>query len=433
MLIRYIPTSKLDGITNKAVHWHALANLFHSCMEKVLDLICLHGKTGLVMMTRDRTWHCCHPILAMFIGDYPKQTLVTCTFNGQCLKCLVPHNQLGKYTHFPPWDHPEVIDTYLLADKDMTSFHPACRSAVLKPVFHPFWCSLPLTNIFISVTPDILHQLLQGVLKHILSWITHPAVFGGAVINAQCRSVPPNHHITIFTKGITSLSRVTGKEHKAMCSFLMGLITDLPLWGGQTSSRVVKAVRAILDFIYLAQFPSQTTDTLNRLEASLSQFHENKGVFLDLELCTQFKIPKIHSLLHYKSSITLFGTTDNYNTENSERLHIEFTKLAYDATNGKDKLPQMTSWLRHREKVVLHTAFIKWRRHNTATRAPVCVPLGPPQAQVWYPKMTLHPTVKAVSFEVLAESYGAVDFQDALADYIAQVNHPGASAATLHA
>jgi hypothetical protein len=134
-----------------------------------------------------------------------------------------------------------VIDTYLLADKDMTSFHPACCSAGLKPVFHPFWCSLPLTNIFISITPDILHQLLQGVLKHILSWITHPAVFGGAVINAQCWSVPPNHHITIFTKGITSLLWGTGKEHKAMCGFLMGLITDLPLWGRQTSSHVVKA------------------------------------------------------------------------------------------------------------------------------------------------------------------------------------------------
>jgi hypothetical protein len=433
MLIGYNPTSKLEGITNKAARRRALANLFHSCMEKVLDPIRLHGETGLMMMTGDGTWHRCHPILATFIGDYPEQTLVTCTFNGRCPKCLVPHNQLGEYTHFPPRDHAEAIDTYLLADEDMTFFHAACRSAGLKPVFHPFWRSLPLTNIFISVTPDVLHQLLQGVLKHILSWITHPAVFGGAVIDARCRSVPPNHHITIFAKGITSLSRVTGKEHKAMCGFLMGLITDLPLQGGQTSSRVVKAVRAILDFIYLAQFPSQTTDTLNRLEASLSRFHENKGVFLDLELRTQFKIPKIHSLLHYKSSITLFGTTDDYNTENSERLHIEFTKLAYDATNGKDELPQMTSWLRRREKVVLHTAFIKWQRHNTATRAPVRVPLGPPQAQVRYPKMTLHPTVKAVSFEVLAESYGAVDFQDALADYMAQVNHPGASAATLHA
>ena len=45
--------------------------------------------------------------------------------------------------------------------------------------------------------------------------------------------------------------------------------------------------------------------------------------------------------------------------------------------------------------------------------------------------MTHHPTVKAVSFNVLVERYGATEFQDMLVDYIAKVNHPGASAAVL--
>ena len=45
--------------------------------------------------------------------------------------------------------------------------------------------------------------------------------------------------------------------------------------------------------------------------------------------------------------------------------------------------------------------------------------------------MTLHPSTKATSFDDLTERYGAVDFQDALADFIARMNHPNASAATL--
>jgi hypothetical protein len=57
----------------------------------------------------------------------------------------------------------------------------------------------------------------------------------------------------------------------------------------------------------------------------------------------------------------------------------------------------------------------------------------PPKAQLRHHKMTKHPTLKAVSFETLAEQYGASEFQDALADYIARINHPGASAATLRA
>src|SRR5216683_7835941 len=42
-------------------------------------------------------------------------------------------------------------------------------------------------------------------------------------------------------------------------------------------------------------------------------------------------------------------------------------------------------------------------------------------------KMTLHPSVKSALFDVLASSYGALDFLDALADFIAHLNHPGAS------
>jgi hypothetical protein len=64
-------------------------------------------------------------------------------------------------------------------------------------------------------------------------------------------------------------------------------------------------------------------------------------------------------LLHYQSSITLFGTTDNYNTEQTERMHINFAKNAYRATNHKDEYLQMTTWLERREKIQQHATFIK--------------------------------------------------------------------------
>jgi hypothetical protein len=34
--------------------------------------------------------------------------------------------------------------------------------------------------------PDVLHQLLQGVIKHLISWLTDPLVFGLEAINARC-------------------------------------------------------------------------------------------------------------------------------------------------------------------------------------------------------------------------------------------------------
>ncbi|KAH9021351.1 hypothetical protein EDB85DRAFT_1871905, partial [Lactarius pseudohatsudake] len=42
--------------------------------------------------------------------------------------------------------------------------------------------------------------------------------------------------------------------------------------------------------------------------------------------------------------------------------------------------------------------------------------------------LTQHPSKKGISFESLANRYGAVDFQDALADFIVQHNYPELSA-----
>jgi len=430
VLLAYIPTTKLGGITNKAGRRRAIANLYHSCMQVILGPITAAGETGITMMSGDGIWRRCHPIFASFVGDYPEQVLVTCTYNGRCPKCLVPPDQLGNGARFPLRDYNRVRDMYLFSDGDAHVFHSACREADQKPVFHPFWESLPLTDIFVSITPDILHQLLQGVFKQLVAWLLD--TFGPSEIDARCRSIPPNHHISIFTKGISCLTRVTGKEHKNMSRILLGLVMDLPVPSGQVSPRrIITVVRAILDFLFLAQFPSQSISTLTRMDNALTRFHDNKDVFIDLGVRKHFNLPKIHSLSHYSTSIRLFGTTDNYNTEQTERLHIDTTKDAYDATNHKDEYSQMTTWVERREKVQDHYAYLKWRQQTNRANLPTAKLRGAPRPGARCLKMAQHPTLKTVSFDSLAQRYGAVGFQDALADFVAQFNNPTVSGASL--
>jgi hypothetical protein len=222
-------------------------------------------------MSGDGTWRRCHPIFAIFVGDYPEQCLVTCTYNGRCPKCQYLLISWGNMQHFnASRSEQHAIDTFQLANGNAHIFHAACREAGFKPIYQPFWESLPLANVYVSITPDILHQLLQGVMKHLLSWLTSARAFGKTEIDARCRIIPPNHNITLFPKGISMLSRVSGKEHKAICRILLGLIIDLPLPDGHVPSRILRAVRSLLDFWFLAQYPSHTRDTLCRLEESLS-------------------------------------------------------------------------------------------------------------------------------------------------------------------
>ena len=247
-------------------------------------------------------------------------------------------------------------------------------------------------------------------------------------IDARCRAIPPNHNILLFPKGISTLSRVSGHEHKKMCSILLGLIIGLPVPDGWDSSRIVKSTRALLEFLFLAQYRSHTTASIERLQDSLTAFHNSKAVFIDVGAQKNFNFPKLHSLLHYASSIQLFGTTDNYNTEQSECLHIDLAKNAYRATNHKDEYPQMVAWLERREKIERHATSIDMRQDLHAQTQSVA---GPPCACTQSVKMARRPSVKAVTFDDLKLRYGALKFQDALADFIAHVNNPGARGNTL--
>ena len=433
LLIGYIPTTRLEHMKNQTGRRRALANLFHGCMDIILAPIKAHGETGIDMMSGDGVWHRCHPVLAAFVGDYPEQTLVTCTYGSRCPKCTVPTDQLGSLIEFPLRDADKALDAYALADGDATEFHAACRTVGVKPIFHPFWESLPYSNIFISIMPDVLHQLLQGVVKHLVSWLSKPCVFGPEEIDVRCRRLPPNHNFTPFPKGITTLSRVTGQEHKNMCRIVLGLVIDLPLPGGRSPIRLIRAIRALLDFVYLAQYPSHTADTLSRLNDALSRFHDNKDIFIDLGARTHFNFPKLHSLIHYSSSITLFGSTDNYNTEQSERLHIDFAKDAYRATNRKDEYPQMTAWLERREKIRRHVAYLQLSHEPNQLPKPIAMPTGPPLARTHVIKMTRYPSIYRVSYNDLAEKYGAHSFQDELGDFIALCKSTAGSAAAIRA
>ena len=70
--------------------------------------------------------------------------------------------------------------------------------------------------------------------------------------------------------------------HRNMCQILLGLIIDLHLPDGLSAAQVLKAMHGLLDFLYLAQLPSQTTETIMCIKQSLAAFHENKDVFVHL-------------------------------------------------------------------------------------------------------------------------------------------------------
>jgi hypothetical protein len=427
ILLAYLPTAKLEHITNKAARRRTSTNLFHACLRHILEPLRVPGEDGVAMASGDGVVRRGHPILACYSADYPEQLLTTGIKSGECPKCDVPRDELG-CPDIPVKlrDLVAILAALSLVDEDYGMWTRACQECGIKPVFKPFWEDLPHANIFQSITPDVLHQLYQGIIKHLIEWIKE--AYSEAEIDARCRRLPPNHNIRLFMKGISSLSRVSGTEHNQICRFLLGIIIDIRLPGNLDSARLIRAVRAILDFLYLAQYPCHTDQTLNLLDDALTRFHNNKGIFVDLGIRANFNLPKLHFFRHYVHMIKLYGTTDNYNTEYTERLHIDLAKDAYRATNHKDEYPQMTLWLERREKMLWHDKFVQWR---LAGDPPVQDRLPPDMDYRRALKMTKHPTAKRVPLDRIICDYGATFFTEALARYVVRTNQPTLSAVQL--
>ncbi|KAG1737132.1 uncharacterized protein EDB91DRAFT_1237953 [Suillus paluster] len=351
ILLAYLPCTRLQHITNKASCCQTLANIYHACLRCVLAPLKSIGVDGLHMASGDGALCRCHPLFASFIGDYPEQLLVTGIKFGECPKCNV-----------------DVDETDALAalNEGNLSFVCACSAAGIKPIVHPFWEDLAFTNIFHAITPDVLHQLYQGLIKHLLGWLS--AACGAAEIDARCRHLPPNHHIHLFSKGITCLSRISGTEHAQIRRFLLGIVIGICLPNNLNAGCLLRAVQGLLDFLYLAQYPCHSSETLQLLDDALNLFHENKDIFVDLGIRLNFNFPKLHTAHHYSAMIMMF-----------------------------DEFVQMTCWLEQKEMIMCHDKYLQ--------------------------SVVKHPSAKAISIDKLVEDYGATYFREALAHYITQLNH----------
>ena len=357
--------------------------------------------------------------------------LVTGIKSTECPKCDVSSKEQGDpKAPSNPRDIYTVRDALAKVSGNIREFKNACKEARIKPIFHPFWEQLPFVDIFQAITPDILHQLHQGVFKHVVSWLVQG--YGAAEIDACFQRIIPNHHIRVFSEGITSLSRVTGKEHGLIGCVLLGVIADMSLQHGFSSTRLLHAVRALLNFMYLAQLPVISTRHLTLMQRALDTFHNNKQIFIDLGIHENFNIPKLHACQHYIASIWIFGSTDNYNTQQTERLHIELAKDAYRATNTRDKYPQMTTWLERHETIIHHSKYIDWRHQGSTTGPPTQAGYTPSRLDSHrFIKMPKHPSVLSVPIEQLVSKYGAKFFCAAFARFVVLWRNPQTTRARL--
>ncbi|KAI0690630.1 hypothetical protein BC835DRAFT_1280656 [Cytidiella melzeri] len=357
ILIGYIPVGEFDCFSEQK---RSLARYqaFHAAMKVILDSMVHAGKEGIFATCADQQVRRVHPILAAYVADYPEQCLVVGCMENCCpIGQIAPQNR-GSHQFCAARDQKEILD--LLSSHRNGTLTSELRQRFdnlgLRAIHDPFWRDLPYADVFRAFTPDLLHQLHKGVFKdHLVKWCTE--LISEIELDKRYMSLPTLHGLRHFKSGISGVSQWTGHEHKEMEKMFLALIA------GGVDDEVVLAVRALLDFVYFSSFQSHTTTTtLAALKASLDNFHSYKDIFIHLGARNppHFNIPKYHMLEHYVQLILDFGSADGFNTEWSERLHIDYAKDAYRASNKHDYTVQMTRWLSRQEAVDRFTVYLDW-------------------------------------------------------------------------
>ncbi|KAI0693079.1 hypothetical protein BC835DRAFT_1306895 [Cytidiella melzeri] len=327
VLVGYLPVSKLECFP-KAERSAKIHELFHQCMTSLLEPLVEAGRNGVEMVCADGSVHRMYPIVAAYIADHPEQCLVACTKESVCPKCQISPDHRGE-THHSPFRDPAQTKSWI--DDALHGWPRAAKNANIRSV-KPFWANLPHCDIFLALTPDILHQLHKGMFKdHLVKWTTACVEGKESEIDRRYQTMTAHPDLRYFKCGISLVSQWTGTEYKHMEKVFLGVVA------GSADRRVERAVRAVLDFIHYAHFETHNEDSLSRLEASWRAFHDTKSVFLEL------------------------GVPDGYNTESPERLHIDFAKIAYRASNKKDYIKQMTKWLERQDSMQRFQAYLDFR------------------------------------------------------------------------
>ncbi|KAI0370412.1 hypothetical protein BV20DRAFT_1035905 [Pilatotrama ljubarskyi] len=347
----------------------------------LLEPLIAAGKNGVLMTCADGQVRRVFSILAAYIADHPEQCLIAACQENRCPKpvfsCLKDPSRVS-----------EVLKSVAEGEK------PSEFSLWGLRAVEPFWDNLPHCDIFTTLTPDILHQLHKGVFKdHLVNWSTKAIEDGANEIDQRFKAMLKHSDLRYFKNGISLVSQWTGTEFKNMEKVFLGVVA------GAGDERVTRAVRAVLDFIYYAHFETHTDDSLDALHKAWTDYHNYKHVFIELEIREHFNFPKGHSTEHYEPAIRALGAADGYSTEHPERLHIDFAKLAYGASNKQSTyIKQMMRWLNRQEAVHQFSCYLTW---STSTKIPA---------------------FRSLTLVQVATDFGALNFTHCLNDFLTKLS-----------
>jgi len=334
------------------------ARVWHRCLDIVCIGLKLAARTGTFMNDPNSVTQYCFTPLATYIADLPEQLMIACVTKSVLPISLAEQNQFGDGIPYAPRDGELTLEILrvLCAKIDpwrLQEFLAAAKKAHLSGVQLPFWRDWRFSNPSIFLIREILHTIHKFFFDHPFKWCKE--VLGHDELDARYRM----QHRRVGTRhfnGVSHVKQMTGRDHRDLQRTVVATIA------GCAEPDFVRAIHAIIDFIYQAQALTFTPSSIHAMKVALSEFHAFKGAILQAgawrgksKEINHFSIPKLEILQSFSRSICNVGCLIQYTTDVSEHLLKTHCKDPFTRTNRQRAgFTQQVVRLLDREESIRH-------------------------------------------------------------------------------
>jgi len=119
-----------------------------------------------------------------------------------------------------------------------------------------------------------LHALLKLFFDHPFKWCKE--LLGADELDTHYCTQHKRVRVRHFKK-VSHVKQMTGRDHRDLARTIVAMIA------GAAEPPFVRAIHALVDFIYQAQSPTFTESSLCDMENSLSEFHRYKHAILEAD------------------------------------------------------------------------------------------------------------------------------------------------------
>jgi len=339
----------------------------HLCLDIITNPLKLAARAGRMMADPRGYSRFCFTALASYMVDTPEATMLAGVMGKTSHLTMADYRKFGD----PVRQEPRTASTTLaqlaaLAAKidplDLPVYIPAAKAVRLNGVHLPFWRDWFLqtspgvpTRILMAdpcrfLTPEPLHHWHKQFWDHDVKWSIRAV--GADELDFRFSTLQPTIGFKHFKDGVSTLKQVTGRTHRDIERYIVGIIA------GKAPPSFVIAIRALMEFRYLAQSRRLDDTSLSQLSTSLQLFHQHKQTILDIgarvgkgnKQMDHFQIPKLELMHGVVPSVIESGAVIQWSADRTEHTHITEIKVPGRSGNNQDHNPQICRWLDRSEK-----------------------------------------------------------------------------------